>query len=231
MLAHITKGTPSDPPTLNALQVVAVDVVQEAVQAVREAAAAAGVQDRCVALQMDVFDLPTNFSFQTAVTLAGAASASGPISNAAAGEAAAAVAASPGNISMIYDSQTFHVLRQVDEQRLVKLLYSLLQPGGLLLILAGNANEGNYVAGKGPPVLTQQELLGGLQEHGFEVVGLLQTRFDETQHYREVIGKCPLAWWALLRKPASAPAGATAGVTAAAGGGGGGGGDGDMHGE
>jgi hypothetical protein len=169
------------------------------VEAVKASAAAVGIQDSCIALQMDVFDLPTNFDFQAAMTLAQTAPTGQPIPSSEV--AAAAAASTQQNISMIYDSQTFHVLRQVDEQRLVQLLYGLLQPGGLLLLLAGNANEGDYVAGKGPPVLTQEELLGGVQGRGFEVVGLVQTRFDETQHYREVIGRCPLAWWALLRKP------------------------------
>jgi hypothetical protein len=115
---------------------------------------------------------------------------------------------------MVYDSQTFHVLHLVDEQRLVNLLVALLAPGGLLFLLAGNASEPGFEPGKGPPVLSQQELLGSCLDAGLQLHQLAHTRFDETRYYREDLRWRPLAWCALLQKPAAPEAGvAAAGAT------------------
>ena len=65
------------------------------------------------------------------------------------------------------------------------------------MLLTGNALE-PYV---GPNVLTERELRGAFSDAAaWEWVWLTQSRFDETPHYREVLGKRPLAWWALLRR-------------------------------
>lgn len=83
------------------------------------------------------------------------------------------------------------------KERLPQLLFNLLKPGGLLMILAGNANEPEV----GPNVLTAGELLEPLLAAGLELVMLHQTRFDSTRHYVEVLGMRPLAWWVVLQRP------------------------------
>jgi len=94
----------------------------------------------------------------------------------------------------------YHVLvrDQAEQQgRLPHILMELLNPGGLLMILAGNANEPEV----GPNVLTAEQLLQPLLAAGFELVLLHQTRFDSTAHYATVLGMRPLAWWVVLQRP------------------------------
>lgn len=94
----------------------------------------------------------------------------------------------------------YHVLLKDQPEhkaRLPCLLYDLLRPRGLLMILAGNANEPEV----GPNVLSAEELLQPLLSAGFELVVLQQTRFDSTKHYSNVLGMRPLAWWVLLQRP------------------------------
>jgi hypothetical protein len=91
------------------------------------------------------------------------------------------------------------VLRAEDDAKAVQLYHRLLKPGGLIMLLTGNANE-PYV---GPNILTQQELLSSFVADGrFECVWVTESRFDTTQHYQHELRKRPLAWWALLRKTA-----------------------------
>lgn len=52
--------------------------------------------------------------------------------------------------------QAFHALRQVDEAAYIDLLYKSLRPGGLLMILTGNANEPEA----GPSVLSEEVSIG-----------------------------------------------------------------------
>lgn len=95
----------------------------------------------------------------------------------------------------------YHVLirdQAQQHQQLPALLFNLLNPGGTLMILAGNSNEPEV----GPNVLTAEHLLQPLLSAGFEVVLLHQTRFDSTQHYSNVLGMRPLAWWVVLQRPA-----------------------------
>jgi hypothetical protein len=94
----------------------------------------------------------------------------------------------------------YHVLvrdQPEHRDRLPQLLFDLLEPGGFLMILAGNANEPEV----GPNVLTAEELLAPLLAVGFELVLLRQTRFDATQHYVNVLGMRPLAWWVVMQRP------------------------------
>lgn len=175
-------------------QVVAVDLIPDAVAATRQAVAAAGVADRCAVLCMDVFALPPDLDFPTALKLQqqqlegdgadptpAAAADALPVPGPSPTSSSAALS-HPGHFSMVYDSQTFHVLRLVDEQRLVNLLVALLAPGGLLFLLAGNASEPSGLEpGKGPAVLTQQELLGSCLAAGLQLRHLAHTRFDETR--------------------------------------------------
>jgi SAM-dependent methyltransferase len=105
-----------------------------------------------------------------------------------------------GTFDLIYDCQVYHALVKDDaaaQAQLPQLLHSLLKPGGLLLMLTGNANEPEV----GPAALTGQELLTPLIEAGLVCVFLRQSRFDATPHYVNVLGKRPLAWWVVLQRP------------------------------
>lgn len=103
---------------------------------------------------------------------------------------------------MIYDCQVYHALvNDIPEARssLPQLLFDQLNPGGLLFLLTGNANEPEI----GPSVLTAEQLLVPLLSVGFELVLLNQSRFDSTDHYVKQLKKRPLAWWVVLQRPAS----------------------------
>lgn len=92
--------------------------------------------------------------------------------------------------------QAFHVLFEQAPAAAPAALARLLRRGGVLSLLTGNALE-PYC---GPNVLTECQLRAAFAGGGWEFVWLTQSRFDETRHYREELGKRPLAWWALLRR-------------------------------
>lgn len=101
---------------------------------------------------------------------------------------------------MIYDCQVYHALvdkRSDAEPKLARLLYNQLNPGGILFMLTGNANEPEI----GPTVLTAEQLLIPLFSAGFELVLLNQSRFDSTDYYIHQLKKRPLAWWVVLQRP------------------------------
>lgn len=186
-------------------QVVGVDIVQDAVKASTAAAKAAGISDRCVFVQHDIYQLPNDFCFEVAQRYP---QLSCPSSVMAGSSLDTQSQSTPmqvtqqragcqiGHFDLIYDCQTFHVLREVNEQELLSKIHQLLRPGGLVLLLTGNANE-PYV---GPNVLTDVQIKAAFPEHLFELVWMIQTRFDDTQHYETVVGYRPLAWWVLYRR-------------------------------
>jgi SAM-dependent methyltransferase len=100
----------------------------------------------------------------------------------------------PG-FDFVADCQAFHVLWDQDPAGAVATLHRLLRPGGLLMLLTGNDLEPDC----GPNTMSEAELRAAFHE-GWEFVWLTQSRFDETPHYRDELGKRPLAWWALLRR-------------------------------
>lgn len=99
---------------------------------------------------------------------------------------------------LVFDCQCFHVLRDVDEDRLARTMARLLRPGGVLVMLAGNAGE--EARTPGPPVLTRKEATAALLRAGLDLVSLEETRFDPTPAYGATP---PLAWLAVFRKGAS----------------------------
>jgi SAM-dependent methyltransferase len=126
-------------------QVVGVDLVPGAVEAAARRAQQAGVAQRCTFLCADCFQLPQGFSASTAAGSAAAAEQPGggavpAAAPAAPTDAPASPAAAPG-FDLVYDCQTYHVLRTVDAAGAVQLYRRLLRPGGLLMLLTGNADE------------------------------------------------------------------------------------------
>eukprot|EP00045_Choanoeca_perplexa_P004448 m.38174 g.38174 ORF g.38174 m.38174 type:complete len:228 (+) comp12579_c0_seq2:483-1166(+) len=100
-----------------------------------------------------------------------------------------------GCIDLLFDCQTFHVLRQKDEKTIVNIYHKLLADGGLLVVLTGNANEAEV----GPSVLTRDELEHAFDKERFECVSIEESRFDSTPAYSK-LEQCPLAWVGVFRK-------------------------------
>ena len=196
-------------------QVAGVDCAPAAVEAARrcspsQAAAISAAAVPCF-VEHDVFTLPQPFTLakaralqETTYPAAAAASAAGGGSSRPhteqAGPGQDADADDAAAFDFVYDCQAFHALRQVNEAAYVSLLYTSLKPGGLLLLLAGNANEAAAAAaGPGPAVLSEGDLAAAFPAERWQRLWLLQTRFDGTPCYRAQ-GRLPLAWWALMRK-------------------------------
>eukprot|EP00730_Choanoeca_flexa_P009848 TRINITY_DN14201_c0_g1_i1.p1 TRINITY_DN14201_c0_g1~~TRINITY_DN14201_c0_g1_i1.p1 ORF type:complete len:221 (+),score=31.39 TRINITY_DN14201_c0_g1_i1:94-756(+) len=95
----------------------------------------------------------------------------------------------------MFDCQTFHVLRQQNEAKIVDTYFKLLAPGGLLMVMTGNSNEPEV----GPSVLTEDELRRAFDEDRFECLSLTESRFDSTPAYAK-LSQCPLAWVGVFRK-------------------------------
>ncbi|KAI8476200.1 MAG: S-adenosyl-L-methionine-dependent methyltransferase [Monoraphidium minutum] len=206
-------------------RVAGVDIAPAAAAAARRRAARVGGAPRCAFAEADVLRLPEGFCWEDAKRLerqqalqdqegqhqgqqqqqeeqgkgggTPSIAAPAPTAAAAAGTAAGGArgAGAPG-FDFIYDCQAFHVLWEQDADGAAAALARLLRPGGLLMLLTGNALEPEC----GPNVLTEPQLRAAFGGGGWEWVWLTRSRFDETLHYRDVLGKRPLAWWALLRR-------------------------------
>mmetsp|Transcript_62699 Transcript_62699/g.183390 ORF Transcript_62699/g.183390 Transcript_62699/m.183390 type:complete len:204 (+) Transcript_62699:48-659(+) len=98
----------------------------------------------------------------------------------------------------LLDCQVFHVLRLLDEPRLLRTMERLLRPGGLALLVTGHAAD----PGRGPEPLARADF-DAFGAAGLAVESLEETQFAWTDHYRSQ-GKDqpPKAWVAVLRKPA-----------------------------
>ena len=81
-----------------------------------------------------------------------------------------------------------------DEPRLARLMAGLLAPRGRLLVITGSATE---AAGRGPSVLTRDELARPFEEAGLRLLSIWETRFDPTPSYGE---RPPMAWCAVFEK-------------------------------
>jgi SAM-dependent methyltransferase len=100
---------------------------------------------------------------------------------------------------LCFDCQTFHCLRKVDKQAAARVYAALLRPGGVLLMLTGNANED---AERGPERLTREEVLSAFDGTPLKCESLEETRFDWTEAYRRqtLFDEPPLAWRSVWRR-------------------------------
>lgn len=98
---------------------------------------------------------------------------------------------------LILDFQCFHVLRPLGEEKLVEVLAGLLRPGGLLLIVTGNADEPED---RGPVRLRREELEKAFAGSSLEFLWLRAERMTATPAYAKSGSQPPLAWAGLLRK-------------------------------
>lgn len=101
-----------------------------------------------------------------------------------------------GPFGFFFDRGCYHVVRRIDVRPYLENVARVTAPGGVGLVLAGNARER---LDPGPPVVTEEELRA---EWGgrFEIVWLREFRFDEVA----VMSVRPLAWSCLLRKGSAA---------------------------
>jgi SAM-dependent methyltransferase len=93
----------------------------------------------------------------------------------------------------LFDRGCYHAVRRIDESGVIRALERQLSESGLMLVLAGNANEENAPQ-EGPPRVSEMELRSAFRP--FEIVHLRAFRFDPVvgQDYR------PLAWSLLVRR-------------------------------
>jgi SAM-dependent methyltransferase len=92
----------------------------------------------------------------------------------------------------LFDRGCYHVVRRVDVGRYLRTLERLTPPGGVGLVLAGNAREPHEV---GPPLVSEEEIRGELGRL-FEIVRLREFRFDSPAGSDEHF----LAWSCLVRR-------------------------------
>ena len=97
-----------------------------------------------------------------------------------------------GPFDFFFDRGCYHVVRRTDAQRLLATLEKLTRPGGVGLVLAGNARE---PLDPGPPVVSEAEIRAELGRR-FEIVRLREFRFDQLQG----LDSRPLGWSCLLRR-------------------------------
>ena len=94
----------------------------------------------------------------------------------------------------VFDCGCYHAVRRSDPTGYVRTLQRVTAPGGLVLILAGNARQQRD---HGPPVVAEHDLRAELGRD-FDILSLEETHFDPTPTDRITF----LAWRILLRKPA-----------------------------
>ena len=145
--------------------VIGIDIVDAAVDATREALAAANVSAK--ALVADVLALPPEMRHA---------------------------------FDFVFDCQTFHCVRKVDEDAAADAVCSLLAPGGRLLLLTGNADED---AERGPERLRREDLDRAFATRGLVCEECEPFYFDMTDAYRRQtqFAKPPLGWRSVWRRP------------------------------
>ena len=114
-----------------------------------------------------------------------------------------------GAFDAVVDVQVYHALRsEACDAELVSVLWALLKPGGVVVLVTGNASPPDPAAGRtveltvGPTRLSLRDIACSFEGHGFAVEVAQESRFDPTPTYVGPDGGClpPLAWAVTLRK-------------------------------
>ena len=102
-----------------------------------------------------------------------------------------------GPFDFIIDVQTFHVLVKIDARAAALAYRRLLRPGGVLLMLTGNAEE---AAERGPERMKREGVLAAFDGSGLVCVSLRRFRFEWTEAYRrQPFDEPPLGWQSVWR--------------------------------
>jgi SAM-dependent methyltransferase len=130
------------------------------------------------------------------------------------GRGPVATGAQQRSFSLLFDCQTFHVLRTVVDERLVVARYrSLLAPGGALVLLCGRplgGDEGDErqsaarsQRSDGPNEVSLNELRAAFcPATGWREREIVATRFDSTTAYDSMADGPPSAWAAVFCREA-----------------------------
>jgi SAM-dependent methyltransferase len=102
-----------------------------------------------------------------------------------------------GPFPFVFDRGTYHIVRSINLTALQKTLSAVVEPDGLYLVLAGNANTA-APPDKGPPIVRAQDLCSELESDSFDLLQLKEANF----HGVKIDGQelAPLAWFALLKR-------------------------------
>lgn len=106
----------------------------------------------------------------------------------------------PSNLepfAFVFDRGTYHIVRTQNLADMQEMLSQVIAPGGLYVVLAGNANE-DAPADKGPPRVTAHDICKELESDSFDLVSLEETHFHGVKIAGEVFA--PLAWKVILRR-------------------------------
>eukprot|EP01147_Barroeca_monosierra_P002974 gene2974-8185_t len=135
--------------------VTGVDLVPEAIDACRTKAIKAGVEDHCTFIVGDAFALPWEDQKHDMDLDSKTAKDGIETTFSKSNRAKTIESLTENSFDLIYDCQTFHVLRKVDEPGIIGIFHQLLKPGGYIVTLTGNDAEPE----RGPSVLSKDELL------------------------------------------------------------------------
>ena len=116
-----------------------------------------------------------------------------------------------GQFDVAFECQGFQLLWAVDADKAAFAAASLVAPGGVLVTVAGNANEYRAYDGGGAS-LTVAELVGSLSPPAFALESLVETRFDAGECGQDsdaANGLPPLAWRAVFSRLAATDAAPT----------------------
>lgn len=104
-----------------------------------------------------------------------------------------------GTFDFVFDCQTFHCVRKVDEAAAASAVSSLLKPNGVLLLLTGNADEPTE---RGPERLSREDLDRAFVPLGLVCEACESFHFDWTAVYRRQaeFTEPPLGWCSVWRR-------------------------------
>jgi len=101
-----------------------------------------------------------------------------------------------GEFDFMFDLQCWHVLREVDEPRVVAKMGELLRPGGVVLMLVGSDEEERD--NLGPPKVAESAIRAAFAPGGpFEILSIAASVFDVSAVYGKDPPKC---WVVVLRR-------------------------------
>lgn len=102
--------------------------------------------------------------------------------------------------SLVFDRGTYHIVRKINLAGYQSMLEKVIDLEGLLLVLAGNANEDLHPE-KGPPRVSASELCAELEGSCFDLLRLNESNFHGVRIDGEEVE--PLSWAALLKRRAT----------------------------